>query len=34
MKTNFFKIYNRFKISTDHVEFDCDTPDAKLACEE
>ena len=32
LKTNIFKIYRSLKISTDSVELDCETPDAKLAC--
>ena len=32
LKTIIFKNHNRLKISTDSVDLDCDTPDAKLAC--
>ena len=32
LKTNISKSYNRLRKSTDSVELDCDTPDAKLAC--
>ena len=32
LKTNILKTYNRLKISTDSLELDFDTPDAKLAC--
>ena len=32
LKTIIFKIYNWLKVSTDSVELDCDTPDAKSAC--